>query len=365
MPSLRRERPDISWGLESIARKCLAPDPAQRYQQADHLAEDLRRLLDDRPSEVRPRAEPHGAGAEIRQTASAADLLGHGRRDRGDGASGGRLGPRGRPRPTRRHAGTGDRSAPTTRECSGRSAWSTRVSICRTTCAMGSRPASGRSPSSERRTTGSGIGSRPGSGSPRRIAGGWRRTGASSCCSWPTPASAWPAGQANRRRQALLLLDQAESIPGLPPSRALLARPSALLFAAAETERAESARRAPWRCPPRPRAITICSPPRSPAREGRGAARPPSPSWTRRCGGTRAITGRWSSGESAASSEASSSRPRPTSASAPASGRNSPGVTSIAAVFSTGPATRLRPSSISPPHWIAIPRLSLHLSIAG
>jgi eukaryotic-like serine/threonine-protein kinase len=48
IPSLRRERPDISWGLESIARKCLAPDPARRYQRADHLAEDLRCLLDDR-----------------------------------------------------------------------------------------------------------------------------------------------------------------------------------------------------------------------------------------------------------------------------------------------------------------------------
>jgi serine/threonine protein kinase len=44
VPSIRRERPDISWGLESIARKALAPDPTRRYQQADHLAEDLRRL---------------------------------------------------------------------------------------------------------------------------------------------------------------------------------------------------------------------------------------------------------------------------------------------------------------------------------
>jgi serine/threonine protein kinase/tetratricopeptide (TPR) repeat protein len=48
-PSLRHERPDISWGMESICRKCLAPDPAWRYQRADHLADDLRRLLEDRP----------------------------------------------------------------------------------------------------------------------------------------------------------------------------------------------------------------------------------------------------------------------------------------------------------------------------
>ena len=54
VPSLRRERPDISWGLESIARKCLAPDPSRRYQQADHLADDLRRLLEDRPLKHAP-----------------------------------------------------------------------------------------------------------------------------------------------------------------------------------------------------------------------------------------------------------------------------------------------------------------------
>src|SRR5262249_33625588 len=37
-------RPHIPWTLESIVRKCLAPDPAQRYQKAGHLAEDLRRF---------------------------------------------------------------------------------------------------------------------------------------------------------------------------------------------------------------------------------------------------------------------------------------------------------------------------------
>ena len=48
-PSARMHRPDIPWTLESILRKCLAPDPAKRYQKAEHLAEDLRRYLDDRP----------------------------------------------------------------------------------------------------------------------------------------------------------------------------------------------------------------------------------------------------------------------------------------------------------------------------
>jgi serine/threonine protein kinase/tetratricopeptide (TPR) repeat protein len=53
-PSLRRHRPDVPWSLESIIRKCLEPDPAHRYQQADHLKEDLRRYLEDRPLRYAP-----------------------------------------------------------------------------------------------------------------------------------------------------------------------------------------------------------------------------------------------------------------------------------------------------------------------
>jgi serine/threonine protein kinase/tetratricopeptide (TPR) repeat protein len=47
-------RPDAPWSLESIVRKCLAPDPARRYHQAEHLAEDLRRFLDDLPLKHAP-----------------------------------------------------------------------------------------------------------------------------------------------------------------------------------------------------------------------------------------------------------------------------------------------------------------------
>ncbi len=54
VPSVRGDRPDISWGIESIVRKCLAAEPARRYQQADHLADDLRRLLEDRPLKYAP-----------------------------------------------------------------------------------------------------------------------------------------------------------------------------------------------------------------------------------------------------------------------------------------------------------------------
>ncbi len=53
-PSLRQLRRDLPWSLESIARKCLDPDPARRYQQGDHLADDLRRFLDDRPLRYAP-----------------------------------------------------------------------------------------------------------------------------------------------------------------------------------------------------------------------------------------------------------------------------------------------------------------------
>jgi len=53
-PSLRSRRPEVPWGLESIVRKCLAPKPAQRYQQAIHVAEDLQRFLEDRPLRYAP-----------------------------------------------------------------------------------------------------------------------------------------------------------------------------------------------------------------------------------------------------------------------------------------------------------------------
>jgi serine/threonine protein kinase/Flp pilus assembly protein TadD len=54
VPSLRRRRADIPWSLESIVRKCLAPDQQQRYQKAEHLADDLKRLLEDRSLKYAP-----------------------------------------------------------------------------------------------------------------------------------------------------------------------------------------------------------------------------------------------------------------------------------------------------------------------
>src|SRR5439155_10729595 len=52
--SLRQVRRDVPWSLESIARQCLDPDPARRYQQGDQLADDLRRFLEERPLRYAP-----------------------------------------------------------------------------------------------------------------------------------------------------------------------------------------------------------------------------------------------------------------------------------------------------------------------
>jgi serine/threonine protein kinase/Tfp pilus assembly protein PilF len=54
VPSVRAKRTDVPWGLESIVRKCLDPDPTRRYQRAEDLAEDLRRFLADLPLKFAP-----------------------------------------------------------------------------------------------------------------------------------------------------------------------------------------------------------------------------------------------------------------------------------------------------------------------
>jgi eukaryotic-like serine/threonine-protein kinase len=53
-PSLRQRRSDVPWSLESIVRKCLAPDQQQRYQKAEQLADDLKRFLEDQPLKYAP-----------------------------------------------------------------------------------------------------------------------------------------------------------------------------------------------------------------------------------------------------------------------------------------------------------------------
>ena len=52
-PPLARLDRRIPRDLDTIVRKCLAKDPAERYASADALAEDLRRYLADRPIKAR------------------------------------------------------------------------------------------------------------------------------------------------------------------------------------------------------------------------------------------------------------------------------------------------------------------------
>jgi serine/threonine protein kinase/Tfp pilus assembly protein PilF len=53
-PSVRASRGDVPWGLESIVRKCLSPDAAARYQRASDLAVDLSRWVEDLPLRFAP-----------------------------------------------------------------------------------------------------------------------------------------------------------------------------------------------------------------------------------------------------------------------------------------------------------------------
>lgn len=54
-PDIRRQNPRISNGLANIVAKCLQPDPADRYLNADQLREDLRRHEQDLPLLYTPR----------------------------------------------------------------------------------------------------------------------------------------------------------------------------------------------------------------------------------------------------------------------------------------------------------------------
>ena len=53
-PSPRAFNPEVPRGLDAIIRKAIDPDPSRRHARAGHLAEDLRRFLDDRPLQYTP-----------------------------------------------------------------------------------------------------------------------------------------------------------------------------------------------------------------------------------------------------------------------------------------------------------------------
>lgn len=63
----RRRRPSIPADLETIVLKCLEKDPAQRYESARALAEDLDRWLEGDPIAARPAAWTYRAGKRLRK----------------------------------------------------------------------------------------------------------------------------------------------------------------------------------------------------------------------------------------------------------------------------------------------------------
>jgi serine/threonine protein kinase/tetratricopeptide (TPR) repeat protein len=49
VPRLRATHPDVPPALEAVVRRCLAPEPGDRYRSAAQLAADLQAVADDRP----------------------------------------------------------------------------------------------------------------------------------------------------------------------------------------------------------------------------------------------------------------------------------------------------------------------------
>jgi serine/threonine protein kinase len=74
VPRLERLNPQLPRDLVTIVHKAMAKEPADRYQTAGALAEDLRRFLDDRPIVVRRVSLPEQAWRWCRRNPSSAAL---------------------------------------------------------------------------------------------------------------------------------------------------------------------------------------------------------------------------------------------------------------------------------------------------
>jgi WD40 repeat protein len=74
-PAPRRLRREISLDLDTICRKCLAKDPAERYASCQHLADDLGRWQRGEPIEARRIGTPERAWRWARRRPLAAALL--------------------------------------------------------------------------------------------------------------------------------------------------------------------------------------------------------------------------------------------------------------------------------------------------
>ncbi len=249
-PSFRKLRPDLPWGLESIARKCLDPEPARRYQQADQLAEDLRRFLDDRPLRYAPelsrveqarkflRRHPRLVAAGPVVLASGVILGGVGWTLAGTRANLERAShrlddARIRDRVRRHDQGTIEAQCLINTAMDLPDHFRRGIGVCARTLALFEPPSD-----------------RPGEEHPdlarlepderRRIAEDRRELLLALAGARVRVAP----GDRNRLAQALDLLEQADAIPGLPPSRALWEDRARYLDLLGETAKADYARRA-------------------------------------------------------------------------------------------------------------------------
>ncbi len=248
-PSLRARRPDLPWGLESIVRKCLAPDPAQRYQQAGHLAEDLQRFLDDRSLRYAPelsRAEQarKWVRRHPRLTASAAVALAAALLLAGAGAALARVG---------RHLTDTREQLSDARTREARQAFEAAVprALClvNTVAPQEDHLRRGAAVCEEALATYGVLEGGEWQAHPlfARLEGDERRRVAEGVRELLLLLAAARVRQApadgDVLRQALGLLDRAEAIDGLGPSRALWQERARYLAALGESDRAEEARR--------------------------------------------------------------------------------------------------------------------------
>ncbi len=359
-PSLRARRPDASWGLESVVRKCLAPDPAARYQQAEDLAEDLRRLLDHRPLAHAPELSRRERVAKWARRHPRLTVAG--------GAAvvvGGVLLAGGAALVTTRdHLAGARHQLGTAAGADRRRAFDagTVRALCLVNTTTGLRdhlPAGLRA--CEETLDIYGL----------RAAGRWEEP-----ADWAGLPPAERAGLAEDARELLLLLadgrvrlaaadpaalraalatlDRAEAIPAAAPSRALWLDRARYWDALGAAREAGAARERAAQTPVASArdhylmAVALL-------RAGRGTTTGPSPRWTGPSPSTRGTTGRGCCAASATWTAATGPWPRGTSAGARACGRRSRGGTSTSAWRRPRTGTRPRRRPVTTRPWNATP----------
>src|SRR5262249_40936983 len=70
----RRVNPEVPRDVETVVLKAIAKEPKQRYTNAEHVAEDLRRFLADRPIQARRSAAWEHAWRWCRRNPAVASL---------------------------------------------------------------------------------------------------------------------------------------------------------------------------------------------------------------------------------------------------------------------------------------------------